>query len=175
MVRFIVRLLLGAIGVSVIGLAAFRPGAAEEAVPMKTIADLVLHKGWKANLRPELCVVLQLRGNPSCANVGIETDEDEAKEWGWAKDFSTSFEVFVEQRTGEIKVGLFWTPKPVSYGFMTDANGNLQTVVSGRYSPNNKSSQWSVVDSTSELETIFAKTKSIWLSQKMLKALEAAH
>ena len=164
--------------VCTIGVLAIPPAAvAQESAPLASLADLVLRKGFKNTDLGQLCGLFhpRIKGG-GCKVVSLAADEDDLKGADYPKGWTPTFEVYVEQGTGIVRV-IIVTQSPktgakgirTGYAFLANVDGKPEIAASGHTV--NGLWQWSAVSLTADLRAIFAREVSVWLKQQ--KSIEA--
>ncbi len=159
------------ISLDVVSTAAF----AEDGAPLAATAELVKRKGFKTIVNHGLWALFDLQPNAAALNVQAEEDDLVSTQTTYPKGFLPTFIIFVEPRTGSppIILATAATAKPgTAYAFLTDLNGRLYKVASGR----TKGDGWIYSSGriNQETQAIFEREVRVWSSESMRKGLSQA-
>jgi hypothetical protein len=137
---------------------------AEEKVPLGKFAEMVIHKGFKDVSLGQLCFRFDLREatGGTCGAYNVGADDDDLKKMGnYREGWAPGFFALVDKTTGAICVVLVTQSKTDGYAFLTDVDGKLRMVATGRKVPGNW--QWRLIDVSQEVRSLFSKERSVWV------------
>jgi hypothetical protein len=144
-------------------------GLAQDKPPLARIADLVVRKGYKDLKLGAACYQFGLGGRAEdgeCKGYQINNDvsDEDVVKYGWQKGWTSSFNTFVERRTGKTRIILADHDASLGYGFLVSPDGELLKAALMR-NMNDKEGHWdfTAVAITSDLRAKFEFEKSAWI------------